>query len=56
MSFGTLVPFFALAFRLTWGIAAFMILFPNKITAILSEVSYTNLLFILAVFRNIASR
>jgi hypothetical protein len=50
MSFGTLVPFFALAFGLTWGIAALMIFFPDQITAIFGDVSYTNPLFILAVY------
>jgi membrane protease YdiL (CAAX protease family) len=50
MSFRTLVPFFALAFGLTWGIAALMILFPGQVTAIFGEVSYTNPLFILAVY------
>jgi membrane protease YdiL (CAAX protease family) len=49
-SFGTLVPFFALAFGLTWGIAALMILFPDQVTAIFGDVSYTNPLFILAVY------
>ena len=50
MSFGTLIPFFALAFGLTWGIAALMILFPGQITAIFGDISYTNPLFILAVY------
>lgn len=46
----TLVPFFALAFGLTWGIAALLILFPEPIEAIFGELSYTNPLFILAVY------
>jgi membrane protease YdiL (CAAX protease family) len=50
MGFGTLVPFFALAFGLTWGLAALMMLFPDQITAIFGAVSYTNPLFILAVY------
>jgi hypothetical protein len=49
MSLGTLVPFFALAFGLTWGIAALMVLFPDQITTIFGNVSYTNPLFILAI-------
>ena len=50
MSFATLGPFFALAFGLTWGIAALLILFPDQLTAIFGDVSYTNPLFILAVY------
>jgi membrane protease YdiL (CAAX protease family) len=50
MSIGTLVPFFVLAFGLTWGIAALMILFPGQITAIFGAINYTNPLFILAVY------
>jgi uncharacterized protein len=50
MSFSTLVPFFALAFGLSWGIVVLLILFPNQIEAIFGELSYTNPLFILAVY------
>jgi len=50
MSFRTLGPFFALAFGLTWGIAALLILFPAQIEAIFGELSTTNPLFILAVY------
>jgi hypothetical protein len=50
MSFGTLGPFFALAFGLTWGIVTLLILFPERIEAIFAEVSARNLLFILAVY------
>ena len=50
MSFRTLGSFFALAFGLTWGIAALLILFPEPIEAIFGELSYTNPLFILAVY------
>jgi uncharacterized protein len=50
MSFRTLIPFFALAFGLTWGLAALMLLFPDQITSLFGEVSYTNPLFILAVY------
>jgi uncharacterized protein len=50
MSFRTLVPFLALAFGLTWGLAALLILFPEPIEAIFGELSYTNPLFILAVY------
>ena len=50
MSFGTLSPIFALAFGLTWGIAALLVLFPDQIEAIFGELSYTHPLFILAVY------
>lgn len=46
----TLVPFLALAFGLTWGIAALLILFTDQIVAIFGEISMTNPLFILAVY------
>lgn len=46
----TLWIFFALAFGLTWGIAALLILFPEPVTAIFGELGYTNPLFILAVY------
>jgi membrane protease YdiL (CAAX protease family) len=50
LSFGTLGPFFALAFGLTWGIVALLILFPEQIEVIFGELSTTNPLFILAVY------
>jgi membrane protease YdiL (CAAX protease family) len=50
MSFRSLITFFALAFGLTWGLAALLVLFPNQIEAISGELSYTNPLFILAVY------
>jgi uncharacterized protein len=50
MSFGTLVPFFALAFGLTWGIAALWILFTEPLAAIFGELSPTHPLYILAVY------
>jgi hypothetical protein len=50
MSFRTLVPFFAFAFGLAWGILALLILFTAQIESIFGEVSYTNPLFILAVW------
>jgi uncharacterized protein len=45
-----LVPFFALSFILTWGIAALLILFYDQIVAVFGEIGYTNPLFILAVY------
>jgi membrane protease YdiL (CAAX protease family) len=50
MRFGSLGPFFALAFGLAWGILALLILFKDQIEAIFGEVGYTNPLFILAVW------
>jgi hypothetical protein len=50
MSFGTLVPFFALAFGLGWGIIALLIFFPHQIEAVFGPMGYTNPLFILAVY------
>jgi uncharacterized protein len=50
MGFEALGPFFALAFGLTWGLAAVLVLFPDQIEAIFGELSYTNPLFILAVY------
>jgi membrane protease YdiL (CAAX protease family) len=50
MTFRALGPFFALTFGLTWGLATLFMLFPAQIEAIFGEVSYTNPLFILAVY------
>lgn len=50
MTTKTLIPFFALTFGLTWGIGLLMMLFPDQIIALFGEVSYTNPLFILAVY------
>lgn len=50
MTFGTLGLFFALTFALTWGLAALLILFPEPISALFGELSYTHPLFILAVY------
>ena len=46
----TLGVFLALAFSLTWGIATLLILFTAQIEAIFGELTYTNPLFILAVY------
>ena len=46
----TLVPFLALTFGLTWGIAALLIFFTDQIVAIFGELSMANPLFILAVY------
>lgn len=46
----TLVPYLAISFGLTWGLAALLLLFYDPITAIFGEVGYSNPLFILAVY------
>jgi hypothetical protein len=46
----TLVPFLALTFGLTWGLAAVFILFSDQIVAIFGEVGLGNPLVILAVY------
>lgn len=50
MTFGTLVPFLAIAFGLAWGLIALAILFPAQVEAISGPIGYTNPLFILAVY------
>jgi hypothetical protein len=46
----TLVPFLALTFGLTWGLAILLMLFTDQIVAIFGEISMSNPLFILAVY------
>lgn len=46
----TLIPFLAISFGLTWGLAALLIFFYDQIVAIFGEISMTNPLFILAVY------
>ena len=46
----TLIPFLAITFGLTWGLAFALMLFYDQITAIFGEISMTNPLFILAVY------
>ncbi len=46
----TLVPFLALSFGLTWGIAALLILFADPIAAVFGEIGLSNPLVILAVY------
>ena len=45
-----LVPFLALTFGLTWGLAALLILFPDQVIAIFGEVTMSNPLTILAIY------
>ena len=46
----TLIPFLALTFGLTWGIAAILIFFYDQVVAITGEISMSNPLYILAVY------
>jgi len=46
----TLVPFLALTFGLTWGIAALLIFFTDQVVAIFGEISSSNPFYILAVY------
>ena len=46
----TLIPFLALSFGLTWGIAAILILFYDQVAAIFGEITISNPLYILAVY------
>lgn len=46
----TIVPFLAITFGLTWGIAALLIFFTDQVTAIFGEISSSNPLYILAVY------
>ena len=50
MTSKTLVPFLALTFGLTWGLAILLMLFTDQIVAIFGEISMSNPLFILAVY------
>src|SRR5215207_10079923 len=46
---GSLAAFFILTFSITWGIAAFLLLFPNQAATWFGPMSTRNPLFILAV-------
>jgi uncharacterized protein len=50
LSTGTLLPFFAFTFALTWGIAALVIAFFEPVTAVFGDLNWPNPLFILAVY------
>ncbi|MCA9955144.1 MAG: CPBP family intramembrane metalloprotease, partial [Anaerolineales bacterium] len=45
-----LIPFWAITFGLTWGIATLLILFPDQIATLFGELTVSNPLFILAVY------
>lgn len=46
----SLIPFLALTFGLTWGIAALLIFFSDQIVAVFGEITASNPLYILAVY------
>lgn len=50
MDFAALIPFFAIAFGLSWTIIAILILFPDQTEAVFGPMGYTNPLFVLAVY------
>lgn len=50
MDYAALIPFFAIAFGLSWTIIAILILFPNQAEAVFGPMGYTNPLFVLAVY------
>ncbi|MBN2548578.1 MAG: CPBP family intramembrane metalloprotease [Anaerolineales bacterium] len=50
MTTKTLIPFLAITFGLTWGLAIIFVLFTDQIVAVFGELSISNPLFILAVY------
>jgi membrane protease YdiL (CAAX protease family) len=46
----TIIPFLAITFGITWGLAALLMLFYDQMVAIFGEMSMTNPLFILLVY------
>ena len=46
----TLIPFFAISFGITWGLATLLMLFFDQIVAIFGEISMANPLIILMVY------
>jgi len=46
----TLIPFLAITFGLTWGVAALLFLFYDQMVAIFGELSMSNPVFILLVY------
>jgi membrane protease YdiL (CAAX protease family) len=45
----SLVPFFVLTYAITWGIAAFLFIFPDTFKAIFGSLSVSSPIFVLAV-------
>lgn len=50
MSIATLLPYYAITFGLTWGIAMLWLLFPGPLAALFGEMGMTNPLFLCAVY------
>ena len=50
MTVRTLIPFLAITFGLTWGIAAVLIFFTDQVVEIFGEITERNPLYILAVY------
>jgi hypothetical protein len=50
MNIRALLPYLAIAFGLSWGVVALLILFPDPIAAVFGELNPKNPLFILAVY------
>ena len=50
MTTRTLIPFLALTFALTWGIAALLVFAPDAMERIFGPMRYANLAFIVAVY------
>ena len=46
---GGLLPFFVLTFLITWGIAAFLFLFPGAFESLFGNISMSSPIFVLAV-------
>ena len=49
MTTSTVIPFFALAFGLSWGLAAVALGFADRLEPVFGPVGLTNPLFFLAV-------
>ena len=50
MTLRSLVPFLAMTFGLTWGLGSSFAFFPEFMTSLFGEMSYTNPLFIVMVY------
>ena len=50
MTFRQLIPFLAISFGLTWGLAAVLLLFPESVARLFGPLSLTNPVFLLAVY------
>lgn len=50
MSVRTLIPYFAMAFGLSWGLAATAMFFSESLEPIFGPIGYTNPLFVIAVY------